>query len=633
MRRRNRYDNKKYQMSLFVIIGAVVILSVGITLIALWCQPNYFGEVLGIFIQKPVLFVLNLLPVALLLSALTCLFQNPFFAGSLVNLIVCGLSIANRIKIEVRDEPVFPRDLGLLKEVGSAMGSYQINIPVRVIIVVGLLSLLLFGLGMLVRYKPDSGSRTRKKRKILRNWQGSLVGTLFFLGMLILSIVTVLGSDNIYQSIGASNPYRLSVLFNEMGFPYSFCHQFTKYLIDKPENFNKSEAESWETGEQSGLGKQVHIIMVMNEAFSDITDNPVFTYNQDDPEDDPLSNLHALRQNPHTISGHIIVPGFAGGTANTEFDVLTGMQTNALSDTTTSAMRVVNRNLDSLFRVLNADHYHTMFLHPGDDWFYNRENVYHWLGAQETCFIDEMENPEYKGRWVTDNYVADLIEKKFQEAQENQQALFCYTTTIQNHMSYTLDKYGEGYEFPPLKIDLDLSEQAQELLQVYIEGARDADAMLGHLWRFFSDTNEPVILAFYGDHLPYLGDNQLAYRELGIDVDGLYGYATPYILWANNTAAEVLDWGQAVENLGLPEDGQLSASFFGAAILELTGRSGETPWFDFLNRVRRIAPIVQREDYFGIDGKLLDAQDQYLENLIHQWRCWSYYKLKYKEIP
>ena len=72
----------------------------------------------------------------------------------------------------------------------------------------------------------------------------------------------------------------------------------------------------------------------------------------------------------------MVVPGFAGGTANTEFDVLTGMQTMALSASTTSAMRVVNRNLDSLFRVFGNDGYETAFCHPGDNWFYNRENVY-----------------------------------------------------------------------------------------------------------------------------------------------------------------------------------------------------------------------------------------------------------------
>ena len=62
-----------------------------------------------------------------------------------------------------------------------------------------------------------------------------------------------------------------------------------------------------------------------------------------------------------------MVPGFAGGTANTEYDVLTGMQTNAISVTATSALRAVNRNLDSLFRVYGADGYARVIERLADD--------------------------------------------------------------------------------------------------------------------------------------------------------------------------------------------------------------------------------------------------------------------------
>ena len=59
-----------------------------------------------------------------------------------------------------------------------------------------------------------------------------------------------------------------------------------------------------------------------------------------------------------------------------------------------------------------------------------------------------MEDLEYKGRWVTDDYMADLIEQEFETAVSEGRPLFNYTTTIQNHMSYTADKYGEGLCIP-----------------------------------------------------------------------------------------------------------------------------------------------------------------------------------------
>lgn len=620
----------KARLPLWATLAAMVALSGCITLLALWCQPNALRTVVDIFRAQPLLIVLNALPIGLLVVTFTCLFRNVFFSAALVNFGVCVLSIANRIKLEVRDEPVFPRDFALLKEVGSAMSSYEIQYPMGTIAVVLLTTLALVVLGLFIGCRPFPLAR-------LRGWLGRLLGAAGSMGILVALLLTVYASNDLYNSFRVSNAYYIPSVFNELGFPYCFCHQFTTYPIDRPEGFDKAAAAAWETGDQPGQGEDVHLIMVMNEAFSDLTDDPAFTYTE---ENDPLPNLHALQSDPHAVSGHVVVPGFAGGTANTEFDVLTGMQTNALSASTTSSFRVVNRDLDSVLRVFASDGYHTSFFHPGDDWFYNRENVYDWLGAEETVFADEMENLAYKGRWVTDDYMAGFIEEKFEEAVAQGELLCNYTTTIQNHMSYTADKYGEGYVYPPVETDAQLTDDVRTMLEVYIEGARDADAMLGRLVDYFSQTDEPVVLAFWGDHLPYLGDNQLAYAQLGSEValseddreSALCSYETPYVIWANDAAAQALDWESAMERLDLPETNCLSASFLGAALLELTGRGEESPWFSFLNQLRRELPVVQKKTYMTMDGTITPLLTSAQQEMIDQWRQWSYYKLRYKEV-
>ena len=618
---------QKFSLPLWGSLTAAVLLAGGITLLALWCQPNALRSVLSVFRAQPLLIVLNALPVGLVLLAFACLFRNVFFGAAITNFLVCALSIANRIKIEVRDEPVFPRDFALLKEVGQAMNSYTISYPVAAIAVVVGITALLVTLGVFIGGQPFPLAR-------LRGWLGCAASIAVLAGL----IVTVYASNDLYNSFRVSNAYYIPSVFNELGFPYCFCHQFTTYPVDRPEGFSRSEAEAWESAPSTvGQGKDVHVVMVMNEAFSDLTDSPAFDYGE---EDDPLSNLHALEADPHALSGHLVVPGFAGGTANTEFDVLTGIQTNALSASTTSSFRVVNRNLESLFRVFDADGYATSFFHPGDDWFYNRENVYRWLGAERTLFADEMEAVEYKGRWVTDDYMSDLITNELDSAVSAGELLFHYTTTIQNHMSYTADKYGEGYEFPPVPLTISVSDEVETMLRVYAEGVRDADAMLGRLVDTFSAQEEPVVLVYFGDHLPYLGDNQLGYQALGLtqeaDWDALRSYETPYVIWANDAAAETLDWDAAAEALDLPET--ISASFLGAAVLELTGRGEETPWFAFLNALRRVSPVVQKQTCVLADGSTVSPLDagavpDALEDSLRQWRCWSYYKLRYQEIP
>ena len=93
--------------------------------------------------------------------------------------------------------------------------------------------------------------------------------------------------------------------------------------------------------------------------------------------------------------------------------------------------------------------------------------------------------------------------------------------------------------------------------------------------------------------------------------------------------------------LDLPEDGVLSASFLGSVLLDLTGRAGESPWFDFLSSLRRIAPVVQKKTYILADGSVLpqrilneqtDEASMELKDAVRKWRCWSYYKLKYADV-
>jgi len=623
----------KYRMPLVLTLLAAVLLAGCITLLALWCQPNALRSVLIIFKAQPLLIVLNALPVGLLLLIFTCLFRNVFFGGAFVNLLVCGFSVANRVKIEVRDEPVFPRDLALLKEVGAIVSDYDIAYPWGAVAIVAAASLVLLAIGLFLKCKPFPFTR-------LRGWLGSLLGMLASGAVLVSLIFTVYASNDLYNSFKVSNAYYVPSVFNELGFPYCFFHQFTTYPVDKPDGFSKGQAELWEKEtppvESDAEPQPVNVIMIMNEAFSDITDYEAFAY---DETNDPLPNLHAMREDPHAVTGHIVVPNFAAGTANTEFDVLTGIQTNALSATTTSAMRVVNRNLDSLFRVYGADGYRTSYFHPGDNWFYNRENVLAWMGAEKTVFTNSMENMEYKGRWVTDEYLVGLIQEEFEQTVAEGASLFHYMTTIQNHMSYTPDKYGDCYFYPDVPVNVPISGHVETLLKVYTEGARDADTMLGELKAYFSAQEEPVVLVFFGDHLPYLGDNQVGYTELGMAAEPYWNelgsYKTPFVIWANDSAYDMLDWSAAVE---LPET--ISASFLGAAVLELTGHSSDSSWFTFLNDLRRQAPVIHKQASVLYDGSTVvesgveagESSHGNVPKTVAKWRQWSYYKLKYQEF-
>ena len=194
-------------------------------------------------------------------------------------------------------------------------------------------------------------------------------------------------------------------------------------------------------------------------------------------------------------------------------------------------------------------------------------------------------------------------------------------------MSYTAEKYGD-YVCPEVETTAELSPEIQTAVNVYAEGIRDANAMLEDLTEFYSEQSEPVLLVFFGDHLPYLGDNRQGYAELGLPAASVTGgedpfaaYTAPVLFWCNDAAAEALDFANAIEALDLPADGRISACYLGAAVLELTGRGEVSPWFAFLNEMRRELPVLHNGYYESADGEITTEPTAEEAALVSRMRC------------
>ena len=278
-----------------------------------------------------------------------------------------------------------------------------------------------------------------------------------------------------------------------------------------------------------------------------------------------------MRDSENCISGKIIVPNFGAGTANTEFDVITGMQTNLISDSSNSALRSFHKNTPSAAWVLKENGYDTYYMHPGMSWFYNRDSAMSHLGFDSKEFVDDFKDKSGRDSVFLDELIAQL-ESRTAKGEK----LFTYTTTIQNHQAYVYSKY--KFEIPKVKTKTQLSPEAEEFLSVYTYGIGCSSEMLYNLTEYLNTLTEPYMLVFFGDHLPNLGADFLSYKELGMDI-GENGTAeqlvdscsTPYIIWLNDAYKNSIDFEQAVAALQLPENGKISACFLGDVALELAG--------------------------------------------------------------
>jgi len=312
---------------------------------------------------------------------------------------------------------------------------------------------------------------------------------------------------------------------------------------------------------------------------------------------------------------------------------MTGMQTSMIGDSATYAFGTIRKETDSIASVLKENGYNTFFMHPGQSWFYNRINVYKYLGISDQVFEDAFELSDYKGPMVSDAAFLERLKSDLKSRMiESEAPLFTYTVTIQNHQAYTYKKYSKKPD--PAQVSKPVSDSAMEQLSVYMEGVRDSSSMLLGLTNFLDTVDEPTMLVFFGDHRPNLGS---ACEELGLEYnkdvspEGIVDtFSTPYVIWANQAYADAVDLNEAYGKLELPKNGYISDNYLGAVALQLSGHSGCNAFFDYLNDLRMELPIIRdKVNVYGLkDGSLTTTITPEQLKLVDKYAKWSYYLLK-----
>ncbi len=199
--------------------------------------------------------------------------------------------------------------------------------------------------------------------------------------------------------------------------------------------------------------------------------------------------------------GRLDVRGRGGNTMRTEFDVLTGLPSEAVGlDWRNPYHAFARRPVDSLAWRFRALGYRTVCIHPFDRTFFARDQVMPNLGFETFLGEEAFEGGVRDGRYIADCEVAGLTERLLRE----QEGLFLFAITVANHGPWS--QSAEGGE-----------------LGGWIEGLKRTDAMLGAIAQVMSRRSDKGLLAFFGDHPPSLpmAFEALAYREP----------TTDYLLW------------------------------------------------------------------------------------------------------
>ncbi len=587
-----------------------------IFLIVISIQPGSLHDSLQSINRVPNLLLLNFAPVFFLALVFYCIFGNVFTAAGFTAFIAEGLSYANLLKMEGRNDPLVPGDVMLLKESLVAAGDYHLNLHPRIILImvcsIGGFFLLSFFL-------------KSRRIKILPRLIVLLLVVAIFAGM----CSNIYADKDFYKELPDVDKSNVSQVFYSFGFPYCFLHNLNLYPVEKPEGYQASEVRQWEQVTASQAAPMdVDIIMLMGEAFSDLSDEAAFMYS---PEENPTYLYHQIADSHRAISGHIVVPDFGAGTANTEFDVLTGMQTHMISEDLTSAFRVVRHDIGSIARVYQDHDYSNWFMHPGKSWFYNRSNVFDYLGIKDQTFEEAFPKDDWDSVFCPDSVLLEKVEEKYINTPSPS---FSYITTYENHQTYRPYKY----KFPiteevptTMTLDYDVREQ----LEVYFTGIRHTSQMVYSLAEYLDTVDRPTILVFFGDHRPAMGADYQCYRAIGSDVGQedsieqlIYAHETSFTIWGNEAFCEAYDFASLVEGLDLPSNPLISASYLSSLVYEMTGMTGSDAYFDYLSQARRILPVISQGSYMLPDGTCTDTLNAEQAEVVRKLDWWLYYRIK-----
>lgn len=455
--------------------------------------------------EHPGLFLFNVLLVMNTLF-ISFLFKRRLFAFCLITVLWLTAGVTNCLMVSMRTLPFTIIDITMLKDALPLFDVY-FNLPQRILIIAAGIAVIV-GIGILFVKAPKTERLSFRR---------------FIAGALVLASLTV-GCLNLGMNTNAINPSlgTLTDAYRSYGFPYCFLVTFVDVGIEKPENYSEEAMEEVEEQiesiqqEESAFLVRPNIVFVQLESFFD----PKHIIGLDVTED-PIPTFTQLKKD--YPSGYLTMPSIGGGTANSEFEVLTGMTLSHFGAGEYPYNTVLKESaVESLCYNLEELNYTSHAIHNHSGSFYSRNLVYSNMGFNTFTSLEYMHDYEINPLgWANDSILTDEIMNAI-ESTDGTDFVFC--VTVQSHGHYPTEQILdetmiEEYE-PETASYWGLDYYMQEIAKV--------DAFIAELIETLEASSEPTVLVLYGDHLPSLGltDEDLENGSL---------YETEYVIWNNYT--------------------------------------------------------------------------------------------------
>lgn len=471
-------------------------------------------------------------------------------SAALLLLVLASItSCINTLKLLYLGVPLVPSDLNLINQAFDTLIFIAGTSTALLTYSALFLFFLLFAL-LIWRYSETFLNRNP--------WIGLRGLTGFLLAIWLLESSEKLMQDNIPNAWDSGNS---TGLYTHAGVVSGFLFRYQQFYIESPPGFSAHSVFSLASSLNIHLPDQAvnntqmpHIIAIQSEAFWDPGNLHRDLYPHGSPGDLSILCSNKTRANTYCQTGSVEVPVFGGSTANSEFEFLTGLSIHLLPPGTVPFVHYIQKPIPSIGWQLKQANYQTLGIHPNGGWFWNRDKVYPLLGFEEFLDINAFENAATNQLYVTDQAINQLIEQRIGNARQPQ---FIFAVTMANHAPFVDERYSslgnESIDWEQLPM---LTTEEQQVIKTYSIGARESRRALDELIDTYSKENAPpVIIVFYGDHLPILGENYSIYHKAGFKAETMSDqfrefYSTPYLVWSNQKLSRPLATSMTISLLG-----------------------------------------------------------------------------------
>ncbi len=351
-----------------------------------------------------------------------------------------------------------------------------------------------------------------------------------------------------YTNILASYFSNIAEGYSDYGFVYGFSTSVVGRGMSKPDNYSEETvtgilSEVNALRQETAVTKETapNIICVLLESFCDPYEVNFLSLSQD-----PVPNFHKLEE--HFSTGYLTVPVVGAGTANTEFEVLTGMSMQYFGTGEYPYKTILKQtDCESVASDLSDLGYGTHVVHNNTATFYSRNNAFSMMGFDTFTSKELMNITQYtpSGSWPTDDILIQETMKSMDSTPDSPD--FVYTITVEGHGDYPSEKIIEN---PAIAVSGAGEEAADNRWEYYVNMMHEVDDFIGDLIAAVEKRGEDTIIVFFGDHLPTmdLTDSDMKSGDI---------FKTKYVTW---------------NNIGLPkEDADLTSYQLLAAAMNQAG--------------------------------------------------------------